>query len=428
MGPELIALAVIMSLAGAVAGTFTGLIPGIHVNTLASMMLVLYPALGSLMSGFTDPSYAPILVSSFIMSASVVHSFVDFVPSVFIGAPDPDEVLTMLPGHRLMMEGRGMEAVRAAAIGSSVGAACSVLLAIPFQYLMLNGLAETLDVFTFSVLLFTLCAITLNEKGINCKLWALTLILVSGGLGYVCMNLGLPCSGILGEGTLLFPLLTGLFGMPTLLSSVKKAAIPVQYDKKTDPVGPIPGLKGLLMGTIAGWYPGITATAGASLASIFSPEKDPARFISMVASIGTVTSIFSIVTLSVSGNGRSGTVLVIKEIIGDNLSGFCSPGFLLMLFSVGIAAAFGYYATIYSGKMMINLSRRIDTNTMNKAVIVIVSLLVLLLTGPFGILILVISTFVGLIPLDNNSNRIPLVGCLILPVLISKMSLIGIQF
>jgi len=426
MGPDLILLAIAMSIAGALAGTFTGLVPGIHVNTLASVMLILFPSLESMMSGFTDPSYAPILVSAFIMSASVVHSFVDFVPSVFIGAPDPDEALTVLPGHRLMMEGRGMEAVRAATVGSVVGATCSVLLAIPFQYLMLNGLADTLDMFTFAILLFVLCAIILNEKGIEEKVWGLILVLVSGGLGFICMNANIPSNGILGEGTLLFPLLTGLFGMPFLLHSVKNAKIPEQYDDGTDPVGVIPGLKGVLMGAIAGWYPGITATAGASLASIFSPERNPSRFISMVASIGTVTAIFSIVTLSVSGSGRSGTVLVIKEIVGDSLSGFCSPGFLIMLLSVAVATTLGYFITIGSGRIMVSLSAKVNTRLLNRFVLVLISTLVLLLTGPFGIMILAISTLVGMIPMDADTDRMPLTGCLILPVLIYKASFLGI--
>ena len=426
MEPEILILAAMMSMIGALAGTFTGIVPGIHVNTLASLMLILFPVLESIISGYTDPTYAPILVSSFIMSASVVHSFVDFVPSVFIGAPDPDEVLSVLPGHRLMMEGKGMVAVRAAAVGSTVGAAMSVLLAIPLQYLMLHGLSDLLDDFTFAVLLFALCAIVLNEKGFERKIWALTMVLISGGIGYICMMPELPSNGILGEGTLLFPLLTGLFGMPALLVSTKNTQAPKQKDDRLDPVGPMPGIKGLLMGTIAGWYPGITSTVGASLASIFSPERDPARFISMVASIGTVTSVFSLITLSVSGNGRSGTVLVIKEIIGNDLAGFCSPAFVVMLMSVIIAAFFGYYITIASGKMMISLSSKIDSVRMNKVVIVVVSVLVLFLTGPFGIVILFFSTLIGLIPVDLDSNRIPLTGCLIVPVLIFKSSELGL--
>ena len=417
MSPELILLVITACLAGSLIGTFTGLVPGIHVNTLASIMLVSYPAIGSFVSSFSSPDNVPVIVASCIMSAAVVHSFVDFVPSVFIGAPDPDEVLTILPGHRLLMDGRGMRAVRAAAIGSAVGAASALLLAIPVQYLMLHGLAERLDIFTISVLIFTLSAIVLKEKGIENKVWAVLLVLVSGALGLVCMDLPIPSAGIAGEGTLLFPLLTGLFGVPALLSSFGNASVPEQIDDGVPPVDHMPGIKGAIMGSVAGWYPGITATAGASLSSIFMPENRPERFISVVASVGTVTSIFALVTLSVSGSGRSGTVLVIREIVGDGVSGFCSPEFLLLLMCAAFASFLGYHLTIGAGKLMSRMTGRIDSARLNKAVLCFIVLLVLLLTGPFGLLILMISVLVGMIPLDADMGRIPLTGCLMFPVI-----------
>ncbi|MDR0508781.1 MAG: tripartite tricarboxylate transporter permease [Candidatus Methanoplasma sp.] len=405
-------------IAGSLIGTFTGLVPGIHVNTLASMMLASYPAMESFILPFASSANVPVIVSSCIMSASVVHSFVDFVPSVFIGAPDPDEVLTALPGHRLLMKGQGMRAVRAAAVGSAVGASSALLLAVPLQYLMLHGLADQLDTFTVAVLIFTLVAVVLKERGLENKVWAAVLAAVSGTLGLFCMDLPIPSIGIAGKGTLLFPLLTGLFGIPALLSSFRNASVPEQQDDGISPVDHVPGIKGVVMGSVAGWYPGMTATVGASLSSIFLPEDRPERFISVVASIGTVTSIFSLITLSVSGSGRSGTVLVIKEIIGDGISGFCSPEFLLLLLCAAVASFFGYHATISIGKMMSRLTNKINAVILNKAVLCFVVALVLLLTGPFGLLILAASALVGMVPLAADMSRIPLTGCLILPVII----------
>jgi putative membrane protein len=418
MDPGIILLIVFMSVLGSLAGTFTGLVPGIHVNTLASIMLITYPSISTIISDFADPSWVPVLVSAFIMSASVVHSFVDFVPSIFTGVPDPDEALSILPGHRLLMTGQGMAAVRSAAIGSAIGAGFALILSIPIQYLMLNGLADDLDTITFSVLMLALAVMIINEK--EHKLWAIILIIISGCLGFQCMYGNFPCSGILGEGTLLFPLLSGLFGMPALLISTKTAKMPIQKDTLADPVGPIPGIKGVLMGCVAGWYPGITSTAGASLASTVTPENDPAKFISMVASIGTVTAIFSIVTLSVSGSGRSGTVLVIKEIIGDSIFGFCSEAFLLLLLSVAVATVIGYWITIESGKIMSRIANRFDLLVLNKFIIIFMIALVFLLTGPFGLAFLFIATIVGFIPIITGTGRVPLTGCLILPILMSE--------
>jgi len=387
---------------------------------LASLMLISYPSIASVVSIFAELSYVPVIVSAFIMSASVVHSFVDFVPSVFTGAPDPDDTISMLPGHRLLMSGKGMSAVRAAAIGSAIGTGCALLLAIPVQYILMNGLGERLDIITFSILAFALSIIVINEEGH--RLWALILIFLSGILGFVCMNGNLPCSGIFGTNTLLFPLLSGLFGIPALLSSTKKTKIPKQYDTVDYPVNSVPGIKGVLVGCVAGWYPGITSTAGASIASAIIPEKDPARFISLVASIGTVTTVFSLVTLSISGSGRSGTVLVIKEIVGNDVSGFCSEAFLLMLLSVAIAAVMGYWLTICSGRLMCKIANDFNLGTMNKAIIVLIIILVFLLTGPFGIAILCVSAVIGYIPISLEMGRTPLTGCLMVPVIISQIA------
>ncbi|MBR2255479.1 MAG: tripartite tricarboxylate transporter permease, partial [Candidatus Methanomethylophilaceae archaeon] len=95
-----------MALLGAAMGTFSGLVPGIHVNTLASVMLAVYPSLASAMAFLGDDG-SRIAVSCCIMSASVVHSFVDFVPSVFIGAPDAEDAVSVLPAHRLLHQGEG---------------------------------------------------------------------------------------------------------------------------------------------------------------------------------------------------------------------------------------------------------------------------------------------------------------------------------
>ncbi len=416
MGPEIILMVLIAGIVGAAIGTFTGLIPGIHVNTAATMLLGAYPFLEDLISGYTDPVWAPVLISCCIMSASAVHSFVDFVPSVFIGAPDPDDTLSVLPGHRLMMEGKGMVAVRAAAIGSVIGSMSALALCIPLQWIMLQGAIDYIDYFTTGIICLTIAIIIYNSSN---RPATIALFIISGLMGYIVQTNIIPVIGIIDGGTMLFPLLTGLFGIPPLLDKTKGARCKKQTDDGRDPVGSGPGLLGVLAGVIAGWFPGVTSTAGATLMSAFVKERDPARFISMTASIGTVTSIFSILTLSVSGSGRSGTTMVIKQIIGDSLDGFCSGPFLLILFSIAIASAFGYVATIGCGRFMSQISERIPADLLNNAVLTLIVVLVLITVGPFGLPVLILATAIGMIPPSLGVGRVCLIGCLMLPVLLS---------
>lgn len=420
MGAEILLLILLMSTAGALLGGFTGLVPGIHVNTLAAVMLTSYPALHIAVSSFAEPETVPVLVSACIMSASVVHSFMDFIPAVFIGAPDADEALTMLPGHRLLMNGEGMAAIRAAAVGSAVGAISAISLAIPIQYIMLNGAADIMDQMTLYMVLFVSIVIIFSAKGIDGKVLAVILLVVSGTLGVVC-DMNVLSEGLFGKGTLLFPLLSGLFGVPPLLRSVGNEGIPEQYDSYEDPVGPLPGLKGVLTGCIAGWFPGITATAGAALSASVRSEEEPENFISLVASIGTVTSVFSLVTLSVTGSGRSGTSAVIKEIIGDGLEGFCSEEFLLLLMTICIASTFGYIMTINVGRGMSTIADKIDPYKMSIGALVLLISIVALMTGLGGLSILAVATLIGLVPQYADTSRIPLTGCLLIPVILSGL-------
>ena len=418
MGPEIIALVLAAGIIGAAIGTFTGIVPGIHVNTATTVLLGSYPLMEEVVSGFCDPSFTPVLISCCIMSAATVHSFVDFVPSVFIGAPDPDDSLTVLPGHRLLSEGRGMVAVRAAAIGSAVGSVAALALSIPLQWLMLRGGSEIIDCFTFGVVTVTILVIILVSSD---RLITAAMLLLTGFMGLAINSEIIPVIGIIEGGTLLFPLLTGLFGLPPLLDNAAGGRIPDQYDDGNDPVGPMPGIKGVATGILAGWFPGITATAGATLASAVTRENDPARFISMTASIGTVTSVFSLVTLSVSGSGRSGPSMAVKQVIGDSLGGFCSEAFVLILLSMALATLLGYVSTIGAGKLMVRISDRISPVAMGDAVLGLIVILVLLFTGPFGLAVLVVSAAVGRIPPALGVSRVCLTGCLMLPVVLNVL-------
>src|SRR3989344_3256929 len=109
--------------AGCFFGIITGLTPGVHVN-LVSVLLVS-------ISGYLLGFLSPLSLGVFIVAMGITHTFLDAVPSIFLGAPDPDMALAVLPGHRLLLEGRGYEAVKLTVIGSLLGLIGTVIL-IPF--------------------------------------------------------------------------------------------------------------------------------------------------------------------------------------------------------------------------------------------------------------------------------------------------------
>lgn len=93
-------LLVISVVCGFLLGICSGLTPGLHTNNFAALML-------ALSSTFLSLGLDPFDLAAAILAASVAHTFLDIVPSVFIGAPDADTALAVLPGHGMMLEGRG---------------------------------------------------------------------------------------------------------------------------------------------------------------------------------------------------------------------------------------------------------------------------------------------------------------------------------
>ncbi|MEW5759775.1 MAG: tripartite tricarboxylate transporter permease, partial [Candidatus Thermoplasmatota archaeon] len=90
--------ALLFSLIGVFIGAITGIIPGLHVNNISFIILASYPTIaGGLILFGSDIT---ILVCVLLMSILIMHTFINFVPAVFLGAPEGEMALSVLPGHR----------------------------------------------------------------------------------------------------------------------------------------------------------------------------------------------------------------------------------------------------------------------------------------------------------------------------------------
>jgi len=98
-------------LLGVASGTLTGLLPGIHLNLIATIIVSFS------LSKIFQISQANLLI--FLTAMAITHTFIDFIPSVFLGCPDTDTELSVLPGHEMLKNGKGYEAILLSLIGSS---------------------------------------------------------------------------------------------------------------------------------------------------------------------------------------------------------------------------------------------------------------------------------------------------------------------
>ena len=125
---------------GILAGTLTGLTPGIHTNLIGAILISISTIF------FVNPIYALV----FITSLAITSTFVDFIPSIFLGCPDTETELSILPGHELLKEKKGYEAIQLANFGCLSGILSLLILFFPLIFLIekLNSTPKMDQLFT----------------------------------------------------------------------------------------------------------------------------------------------------------------------------------------------------------------------------------------------------------------------------------------
>jgi TctA family transporter len=119
--------------------------------------------------GWANPSLEELLliVSTLIIGNVVTHTFLDFIPSVFLGAPEGDTALSVLPGHRMLLKGLGYDAVKLSAFGSLMSVFLALCMIIPLRLVMGSPVFayEKLQGVIFYILLIVVMMLVLTEKG-----------------------------------------------------------------------------------------------------------------------------------------------------------------------------------------------------------------------------------------------------------------------
>ena len=397
------------TLIGIILGTISGIIPGIHANTLAGVLLSLQAGLLTLLG--------PVALAGALFAALITHTFVDAVPSTFLGIPEADTSLAVLPAHALCLEGNGEEAVRIAALGS----ACSMVIAVPLSilcFLLLPALQPYFDWWIGILLIATVGYMIVTSEAPG---WALTIFSVSGLLGAFALHYTFLSWHLLAGGSaILMPLLTGLFGISVLLVA-SQGTLPEQHFSGLR-IGDKSVIKFSLLGTVAGvavgWLPGLsTASANGVLASVIGYEKDRRSYILATNAANTANAFIGLAALFALSRMRNGVMVALAEIPLPSMSDLMVAGVL--------AACAAYLITIRLSRSAPRLNG-FDGRTLNRAVIVFIVLLSIVLTGPFGFFVLLLATTVGLIPHLVNVPRMYCMGAVMVPVMLYSFGIAGI--
>jgi putative membrane protein len=388
-------------LIGVVLGTISGIIPGVHANTLAGVLLSLQAMLLSVLG--------PVALAGTLFAALITHTFVDAIPSTFLGIPEADTSLAVLPAHALCLEGNGEEAVRIAALGS----ACAMVIAVPVSvlcFLLLPALQPYFDWWIGILLVASIGYMIVTSEAPG---WALSIFIISGVLGAFALHYTfLSWHTLAGGSAILMPLLTGLFGISVLLVA-SRGTLPEQHfsglriaDKSV--------IKYSLLGTGAGiavgWLPGLsTASANGVLASMIGYEKDRRSYILATNAANTANAFIGLAALFALSRMRNGVMAALAELPLPSMGELMVIGVLASCAAYIITVRLSSYAHLLNG---------FDSRALNRGVIVFVVLLSIVLTGPFGLFILLLATTVGLVPHLVNVPRMYCMGAIMIPVML----------
>jgi putative membrane protein len=389
---------IISLLLGILAGTITGLIPGIHIN-LISVLLI------SLSSSFfyqTNPLY----LITFITAMAITHTFLDFIPSIFLGCPDTDTELSILPGHKLLKKGLGYQAILLTAYGSLAAIFILILITFPSILIIKSTYPVIQKLIPYILILISITLILFEKR----KFQALFVFLLTGALGYLVLNNNFNLTQPL------FPLLTGLFGSSMLILTIKnKTTIPKQKISKPKTKLFKPLLGALIASPLCSFLPGLGSGQAAIIGStITKSQSSPKQFLVLLGATNTLVMGFSFISLYIISKTRTGATLAIQQIIGTPSTNIL----LLILTTTLITSFFAFPLTIFLAKTFSEKIHNLNYTIASIITLTFLTIIVTLISGILGTTILIISTLTGLYCIQLNVRRSNMMGCLLIPTII----------
>lgn len=249
--------------------------------------------------------------------------------------------------------------------------------------------------------------------------WALAVFGVSGLLGLFTLKYSyLSWHGIGGESAILMPLLSGLFGISVLLTA-SRGKVPEQHfneiildDHKVIRCSVL----GTAAGISVGWLPGLsTASANGVLASLIGYEKDRRGYILATNAANTANAFIGLAALFALSRMRNGVMAALAQLPPQSMSALMVVGVLAACAAYFITVIFSRYASLLNG---------FDSSLLNRGVMAFIVILCILLTGPFGIFILILATATGLVPYFINLPRVYGMGCIMIPVMVYSFGIV----
>ena len=405
---------------GILIGTTTGMIPGIHVNTAGAILF----ASSSFLLTFLSPEFLCVLM----VAMSIAHALIEFVPSMLLGVPQEGTATSILPGHRMVLQGRSKEVIRIVSVGG-FGAIIVTILMMPIFAVALPIMHDLTKPFTWIILLAASVYLTYSmTNSMRDFLWSLLLFILSGILGWIIFQT--PIS----SGVSLMCTFSGLFGISTILFSLNDSStIPHQnkfYELNLD-LGKYKSIfAGGITGAILGFLPGFGPAQGTVIAQVASgtndnDDDDTVNFLLATSGLNVSDCLFSLIAIYIIGNPRSGIAVYMSYLISE----MTLNHLMIFIFASLIAVSVSLVLSLKLGDSFSRLMGGVDYKKLSIGVILLQILIlytfIFYYQAPvfYMTLALITSTAMGMLPHYIGVGKSHLMGILIIPAIVIYMQM-----
>jgi putative membrane protein len=386
-----------LALIAGVAFGFLGIMPFVHTNLLLQLF----------QSMFGNPLDDAVFATALAFS----HLAFEPVPALLLCVPTMTQNVSVLPGHAMVLKGEGARAFRSM-LSSLVFSALLALAAAPIAFILLPQAFEAVKPFVPLGLAAVFIAMFWGEGSLGKAARTFVPFALAGAFGLVALN-----SAMVREP--LFPVLTGLFGIPAIMlalpprekAAAGKTAEPADSDGVIE-VKPRLVALGCALGAASVLLPALSPALVAGV--VFTVmERRPEEFLSLTSSIVGSRAVFEIVALASIGKARSGSSAAVANALGG-----VSFNELALLTVAGIVAlCLGTAAVLLLYKKIVGSARRLNSSRANAALLAFVAGALLFVSGPLGVLMAAVAAAIGVLPPLMKTNRSCLMAALIVPAI-----------
>jgi len=414
---------------GAVLSSFLACIPALHIYNVAGLLLLL----GAGSSEILSPEATAMLFLGLVTGYAVVNT----VSSVFFSAPDESTLFIVMPGQKYLLQRRGYQAIVLAGLGSLGGVAVLAILA-PFAPRILPPVRSILQPHVPWILTAIIAYMLMSEwpKGTGpvptawgrlARAWTslaagLITFLLSGLLGLILMYRSLVPVTMAYQG--LLPAFIGLFATPWIVQNmVAKVEIPPQHVSTSIDVTAGQILWGVAAGAMGGlfaaFFPVVTGGIGGFLAGHATAQRDDRLFIISQGASKVIYYAGGILLFFVPGLHltRGGMAWMLSTLYSSH----APATYLSAAAAIVLAGGISFFLLLGLARGIIALLDHLHYRTVSLATLVVLLTIVIGMTGPGGLLVCVVATGIGLIPLLWGCRRMNCMGVLLLPITLNML-------